>query len=105
LTKGLYVLAALAISGGLIFGALKLMGVFNQDASDPESWGHVLFNLILFCAMLSIIYKLANAGGFLDKNPYYRLVLNTLLYIPCLFVTIVKVKTLILIRLSLQILF
>ena len=88
LTKGLYVLAALAISGGLIFGALKLMGVFNQDASDPESWGHVLFNLILFCAMLSIIYKLANAGGFLDKNPYYRLVLNTLLYIPCLFVTI-----------------
>ena len=90
LTKGLYVLAALAISGGLIFGALKLMGVFNQDASDPESWGHVLFNLILFCAMLSIIYKLANAGGFLDKNPYYRLVLNTLLYIPCLFVTIVN---------------
>jgi hypothetical protein len=88
LTKGLYILAALGISGGLIFGALKMMGVFNQNASDPESWGHVLFNLILFCAMLGIIYKLANAGGFLDKNPYYRLVLNTLLYIPCLLVNI-----------------
>ena len=88
LTKGLYVLAGLGISGGLIFGALKMMGVFNQNASDPESWGHILFNLILFCAMLGIIYKLANAGGFLDKNPYYRLVLNTLLYIPCLLVII-----------------
>ena len=89
--KALYVLGALGISFGLIYGALKMMGMFNQDASQPESWGHTIFNLILFCAMLGIIYKLANAGGFLDKNPYYRLVLNTLLYIPCLLVTFVNI--------------
>lgn len=88
--KGIYVLGALGISFGLIYGALKMMGVFNQDASKPESWGHLIFNLILFCAMLGFVYKLANAGGFLDKNPYYRLVLNTLLYIPCLLVTFVN---------------
>jgi len=88
--KGLYILASLGISFGLIYGALKLMGVFDQDASKPESWGHIIFNLLLFCGMLAIIYKLANAGGFLDKNPYYRLFLNTLLYIPCLLVTIIN---------------
>ena len=86
--KGVYILLALAISGGLIFGALKMMGVFEQDASKPESWGHIIFNLILFGSMLGIIYKLANAGGFLEKNSVYRLILNTLLYIPCLLVSI-----------------
>ena len=86
--KGLYVLVALGISGALIYGALKMMGIFEQDASKPESWGNIIFNVFVFCVMLGIISKLANAGGFLDKNPYYRLLLNTLLYIPCLLVSI-----------------
>jgi hypothetical protein len=84
--KGLYIIGALGISIGLIYGALKMMGVFDEDAAKPESWGHIIFNLLIFCALLSILYRLANAGGFLNKNPYYRLALNTILYIPCLIV-------------------
>ena len=89
-SKGIYILAAFGISFGLIYGALKMMGVFDQDSSNSENWGNIIFNLIVFCAMLGIIYKLANAGGFLDKNPYYRLILNILFYIPCLLVTVLN---------------
>lgn len=90
LVKGSYILLALLISGALIFGSLKMMGVFDQDASNPQSWGNIFFNLLLFCGMLGIVYKLANAGGFLDKNPLYRLILNTILYIPCLLVGVIN---------------
>ena len=87
LLKGTYILTTITISIGLIYTLLYLMGVFEQDANKPESYLHIIFNIILFSTMLGIIYKLANAGGFLDKNPYYRLVLNTILYIPCLLVS------------------
>jgi hypothetical protein len=84
--KSFYILFALGASFGLIYALLNLLGIFNQDFSDPKSWGNAIFNIVLFCAMLGMIYKLANAGGFLDKNPYYRLILNILFYIPCLLV-------------------
>ena len=90
IVKGIFILGSLGISFGLIYGALSLMGVFEQDATKSGNIGPIIFNLIVFCSMLGIIYKLANAGGFLDKNPYYRLILNILLYIPCILVTLIN---------------
>jgi len=85
--RAFYILGSIGLSSLLIFYSLKFMGIFDQDASKPSSWGHIILNLLLFCGMLGIIYKLANAGGFLDRNPYYRLILNTILYIPCLLIS------------------
>jgi hypothetical protein len=90
IVKGIYILGSLGLSGIIIYGALKIMGVFDQDSSKPETWGSVIFNLLLFCGMLGIIYKLANAGGYLDKSPWYRLIVNSIFYIPCLLVTLIN---------------
>jgi hypothetical protein len=88
--KGIYIVIALVLSGTLIYYSLNFMGIFNQNATDSTSIGTMIFNLIIFCTMLYIIYKLANAGGFLDKNPLYRLIINTLLYIPCVLVIFIN---------------
>lgn len=93
LLKGGYILVSLGLSGLLIYWFLNAIGIFNQDASKPESWIHTIFNVMLFCVMLGIIYKLANAGGFLSKNPYYRLIMNSILYIPCLFIFLIEKVT------------
>jgi len=90
LGKGIYILVALLISGLLIYGFLSVTGIFNQDASKPENALHIMFNLFLLCCLFALIYKLANAGGFLDKNPYYRLIINTLFYIPCLLIILLN---------------
>ena len=86
--KGIYIVFALVLSGLLIYGSLNVIGVFNQNSSSPNTITHTIFNIFLVCVMLGLLYKLANAGGFLDKNPLYRLILNTLLYIPCLLVIV-----------------
>jgi hypothetical protein len=83
-----YVLAALFISGMFLWGLLYVLGVFRNDADNPYSLRHIVVNLVLLVSMLGILYKLANAGGFLAKNPYFRLVLNIILYVPCLLVVI-----------------
>jgi len=92
--KGIYILSALGISIALIYALMKFMGIFNQDASKPETWGYIFFNLFLFSLMIGIIYKLVNVGGFLSKNPIFKLIINTILYIPCLLVSLFeKIKT------------
>ena len=48
----LYVLAGFTISGLLIWGLLKTMGVFRNDADNPHSLRHIVVNLILLTSML-----------------------------------------------------
>jgi hypothetical protein len=47
----------------------------------------------MLIGMLAIIWKLVNAGGYLEDNPVFRLVLHTILYIPCLVVNIIDYLT------------
>lgn len=83
-----YVLGAFSISGFLIYSLLSWIGAFKQNSYTSDSIGSTILNYVMLIGMLGIIWKLANAGGYLTKNPVFRLILNTILYIPCLVVNI-----------------
>jgi hypothetical protein len=85
--KAFYVFFALIVSGLLLWCFLYVIGMFNNSGTS-YGIGHTIVNLILLISMLGILYKLVNSGGFLERNPYFRLGLNTLLYIPCLLVVV-----------------
>lgn len=86
--KVIYIAAALFASGLLLYGFLAVLGVFSKNSDSSYSIRHIIVNLILLTSMLGILYKLINAGGFLERNPYFRLFINTVLYIPCLLVVV-----------------
>jgi len=83
-----YILGAIFISGLFLWGLLSVLGVFRNDADNPRSLRHIVVNLVLLMSMMGILYKLANAGGFLAKNAYFRLIINIIFYIPCLLVVV-----------------
>ena len=83
-----YVLGAFCLSGFLIYSLLSWIGAFNQDSYTSDSIGSTILNYVMLIGMLGIIWKMANAGGYLEKNPVFRLIFNTILYIPCLVVNV-----------------
>jgi hypothetical protein len=86
--KVIYIFAALSVSGLLLYGFLAALGVFTNNSGSSQSITHIFVNIVLMMSMLGILYKLINAGGFLERNPYFRLFINTVLYIPCLLVVV-----------------
>lgn len=86
----LYILAGLGISIGFFYWLIKSLG-FLDDSEDKSTKGYIIktaVNILFIIGMFTVLYKLVNAGGFLTNNPVFRLIFNTILYIPCLLVVI-----------------
>ncbi len=86
LLRGSYIIIALTLSGLMIYGLLKLMGVLDQDGSNYNSIKHYLVDFVLFATMIGILYKLLTTGRYFERSPIYRIIVNTILYIPCILV-------------------
>ena len=89
----IYILAALGISGFLMYWLLKMLGSFNQDTYNKSNIGHTILNYLMLAGMLAVIWKLVSSGGYLMKSPVFRLVFNTILYIPCILVGVLDYFT------------
>ncbi len=93
LAKGSYMIIALTLSGLMIYGVLKVLGILDNSSeyNSYNSWKHYLINFILLGTLIGILYKLVTAGGYFEKSPIYRLTINTLLYIPCILVYVLNI--------------
>jgi hypothetical protein len=89
----IYILAALGISGFLMYWLLNVLGTFNQDTYNKSNIWHTILNYLMLAGMLAVIWKLVSSGGYLMKSPVFRLVFNTILYIPCILVGILDYFT------------
>uniref|UniRef100_A0A6C0I6G7 Uncharacterized protein n=1 Tax=viral metagenome TaxID=1070528 RepID=A0A6C0I6G7_9ZZZZ len=87
-TKSIYVIAAFGISGLLLYGLVFWLGAFDKDSYSENHIGKTILNYVMLIGMLAIIWKLANIGGYLEKSPIFSLIINTILYIPCIIVDI-----------------
>jgi MFS family permease len=89
----IYILAALGISGFLMYWLLNVLGTFNQDTYNKSNIWHTILNYLMLAGMLAVIWKLVSSGGYLMKSPVFRLVFNTILYIPCILVGVLDYFT------------
>ena len=89
--NGIYVLFALGISWFILNVLLSQLGIFNASTyTTGQGWVHLILNTILLSVMIAILYRLFNVGGYLKNSPIYNLIINTILYIPCIFVQIIN---------------
>lgn len=88
--RGFYILFGLGISALFFYWIIYALGFLDQteDKSSKSYIIKVIVNLVIFIGIFSIIYKTVNAGGYFSSNPLFRLIFNTILYIPCLLVIV-----------------
>lgn len=76
---------------GLIFSCI-LIGWMVKGANNLNSSSGItsfILNILLLLFILFIIFKLITGGNYYERSPGYRLFVNIILYIPCIFVWII----------------
>jgi hypothetical protein len=89
--KGGYIVLGLGISILFLYWIINALGLLNEhdDKGSKDKIGKIIVNIIVLILILAIVYKLVNAGGYFSNTPLFRLIFNTILYIPCLLVVLV----------------
>jgi Concanavalin A-like lectin/glucanases superfamily len=75
---------------GLIFSGLLIGWLVTGVEGLSSQSGIISFvlNLVIVLTILALVFKLVTGGTYYKKSPFFRLIVNTLLYIPCILVGI-----------------
>jgi hypothetical protein len=83
--KVLLLLFGLTFSGLLIYWLVSIIHSLSQTSSIVS----FLLNLLIILTVLGLTFKILTSTNFYQNSPLARLIVNSLLYIPCFFVLIV----------------
>jgi hypothetical protein len=89
--RGGYIVMGLGISFLFLYWIISALGLLNEndDKSSKDKIVKTIVNIIVLIMVFAILYKLVNSGGYFSNTPLFRLIFNTILYIPCLIVVVV----------------
>ena len=74
------VIAGLGISAGFMYWIVKSFGEIN----NADDYVKIILNIIVLALIFTIVYRFFNVSNFISNIPIVRMIVNTLLYIPCL---------------------
>ena len=73
---------AIGVSSSIIFTMFLVFMIFNT--SSTSSTFSIILNVLIISTLLTLMYKVLVRSPILQSWPWFRLLVNTILYIPCI---------------------
>ena len=70
---------------GILIGWLVTIA---QNLSSQSGIISFIINLVVILVILTLVFKLLTLGTYYQQSPLYKLIINTILYIPCILVSL-----------------
>jgi hypothetical protein len=78
---------------GLIFSGLLIGWLVTgvEGLSTKSGTLSFVINVFIVISILALVFKLITGGTYYKKSPFFRLVVNSLFYIPCILVSVLDI--------------
>jgi hypothetical protein len=83
--KAIFILISLGISAGLIYWMIGSAGQLYSTSSIVS----FVINILLITVILGLTFRVLMSSHYIQNSPYVRLIVNVVLYIPCILVYLV----------------
>ena len=85
LNAGIFILI-MAIFGVLLYYIFKLYG----NIQSKHSILALFINLFIVVVFLSLVYRFFDIGTYLKNSPFFQLIYNVIMYVPCLLIYLIE---------------
>jgi hypothetical protein len=85
LNAGIFIII-MGVFGILLYYIFKLYG----NIQSKHSILALFINLFIVVVFLSLIYRFFDIGTYLKNSPFFQLIYNVIMYIPCLFIYLIE---------------